>query len=445
MKKSIPRDLTHDLVLPTLLFAALGAMTWAVRGCSGYGALAGCMFAGVGWGAAWWYVSRTPGGVQARRYTSGWIIPALTIGIGVSGARGWAQWPNFFEGRLLTNAAEGAFVPISTAYGFLWLFIAGVPWAGIGACMLAWCGPERPLRARDWALRIACGVAGVLLAGFLFDRLPHLFLPLYDTLRDNYQDFTANPSLKRLVGDCRLAVVHLGCYLGFLAFEAARRDRKNVTLILTVGLINGAGWALLQNWTWAQGLFGAGFNWWRCWESSGGVSIGVALGVAYYLVNRPLSTVERARRWNELSNPRPNLERFGAWFGLLLGLGLSARNGLKGWANIYLGNEDYWSAELWRWFGPGLLLGLAAILVAVRLRPRRPGVLEDLFPRAHRLMWLTLVVLNVLAQLVTGPKSNASELAFSLYYLLLFAVTAAVTLHYQRRRRAPGPASPRAA
>jgi hypothetical protein len=27
------QDLAHDLVLPTLLFAALGAMTWAVRGC----------------------------------------------------------------------------------------------------------------------------------------------------------------------------------------------------------------------------------------------------------------------------------------------------------------------------------------------------------------------------------------------------------------------------
>jgi hypothetical protein len=45
-------DLAHNLVLPTLLFAALGGMTWAVRGCSGFGAVAGCIFAGVTWGAA---------------------------------------------------------------------------------------------------------------------------------------------------------------------------------------------------------------------------------------------------------------------------------------------------------------------------------------------------------------------------------------------------------
>ncbi len=59
-------DLTHDLVLPTLLFAALGGMTWAVRGCSGFGAIPGCLFAGVTWGAASWYISRDrPGNNRA--------------------------------------------------------------------------------------------------------------------------------------------------------------------------------------------------------------------------------------------------------------------------------------------------------------------------------------------------------------------------------------------
>ncbi|NLF56011.1 MAG: hypothetical protein GX580_00055, partial [Candidatus Hydrogenedens sp.] len=125
------RDLTHDLVLPTLLFAALGGMTWAVRGCSGYGAMAGCMFAGVGWGTAWWFIARRSGGAGARPYRSGWIILAMTFGVGISGARGWMQWSSFFDGKLTLNAAEGVFVPISPAYGFLWLFIAGVPWAGI--------------------------------------------------------------------------------------------------------------------------------------------------------------------------------------------------------------------------------------------------------------------------------------------------------------------------
>ncbi|HEV8542278.1 MAG TPA: hypothetical protein VGR78_07800, partial [Verrucomicrobiae bacterium] len=91
------------------------------------------------WGTAWWFVAREPSAMQSRPYSSGWIILALTVGIGLSGNRGWMQWPAFFEGRLQTNYSKGEFLPISPAYGFLWLFIAGVPWAGIGACLLAWC------------------------------------------------------------------------------------------------------------------------------------------------------------------------------------------------------------------------------------------------------------------------------------------------------------------
>ena len=45
--------LAHDLLLPTLLFAALGGMTWAVRGCSGFGAVPGCIFMA---GVAWWHL-----------------------------------------------------------------------------------------------------------------------------------------------------------------------------------------------------------------------------------------------------------------------------------------------------------------------------------------------------------------------------------------------------
>jgi len=141
--------MTEDFVLPTLLFASLGAMTWAVRGCSGYGGMAGCLFAGVTWGAAWWFIARDPGPIQSRPYASGWIILALAVGIAVSGGRGWMQWPSFFEGRLQTNTPKGEFVSISRGYGFVWLFIAGVPWAGIGACLLAWCASGRGFRGRD--------------------------------------------------------------------------------------------------------------------------------------------------------------------------------------------------------------------------------------------------------------------------------------------------------
>ena len=422
------RDVTHDLVLPTLLFAVLGGMTWAVRGCSGYGAAAGCIFAGVTWGAAWWYLARAPGGFQPRRYASGWIVLALTVGIGYSGARGWMQWPSFFDGKLMTHYTQGEYVPISWGYGFLWLFIAGVPWAGLGACVLAWSAPVRRTGVWHWVLRFVCGIGMAIVAVRLFNLFPQVFLPLYSSISDRYQDLEANPNLRRLMGDNRLAILHLGLYLGFLLYEIIRRDWKNVQLILIVGLANGAGWALLQNWKWAAGFWpGANFNWWRCWESSGGISIGIAYGLAYYWVNGR----DSAKTVRREMNIRPNLERFGLYFGLLLGLGLSIRNGLKGWANIYLGNEDYWSRLLWMGFGPLMLVLLVVLIVWIRRNPLPGGYTGDLFPNAYGLLWGVLIVQNILAQLVTGPISQWNEVAFSIYYVLLFLISAVIVVHYR--------------
>jgi hypothetical protein len=472
------RDLLRDLVLPTVLFAALGGMTWAVRGSSGFGALKGCVFAGVTWGAAWWLMSIDPSERTQRRYSSGWIILALAVGIGISGARGWMQWPSFFEGKLLTNYGKGEFVPISRAYGFLWLFIAGVPWAGLGACLLAWCGAGRPLRFWEWALRIGCGFAASWLLGdFLFNRFPDVFLPLHSALTDRYSDLSANPNLRRLIGDNHLAMRHLGFYLGFLFFEAARRDWKNVTLILTVGLLNGLGWALCQNWKWAPSLWpNANVNFWRCWESSGGISIGLAYGIAFYLVNRPMALAEPSypsrpraeslviflgllalftvffagelRGWSGwfaallalfaiLSSfkDRSNLDSLGVYLGLLLGLGLSLKNGLRGWANIYPKmfpeGERYWGQVFWRYVGPLMLLALIAIL------------LRELFSRDNRkitakrafgLMIVVLLVQNTIAQMITGPLGEARELHFNIYYLILMLISSAIVVHTHRAR-----------
>ncbi len=487
-------DLVHDLFFPTLLFAAVGGMVWAVRGCSGFGAVNGCVFAGVTWGAAWWFIARDPSGQQSRRYASGWIILALTVGIGLSGARGWMQWPSFFNGHLQTNYEAGKWVPIPRIYGFIWLFIAGVPWAGIGACLLAWCGSRRPTRAWQWAARLACGFGMSYLALYLFNHFPEIFLPLYKTMKAQYLDVQSNPNLRRLTGDNRAALRHLGFYLGFLLFEVGRKDWKNVKLILTVGLVNGLGWATCQNWQWAARVWPDGrFNFWRCWESSGGISIGIAYGLAYYLVNRRMSEEEKALQGERLAHGRinlewlvvyilmllalglffvlplhgwwgvlyfslagafgvayflrhsataeanpsaslaredPNLERLGAYLGLLLGLGMSIRNGLKGWFNIYKDHERYWDGILWQIAGPLLLVCLVIILVRLFRRPLPRSFQGDVFPHAYGLIWLVLIVQNFIAQLITGPHSSWPETAFSIYYLLLFFISSVIIYHF---------------
>ncbi|MCI0492335.1 MAG: hypothetical protein L0Z07_05305 [Planctomycetes bacterium] len=490
-------SLVRDLCLPTLLFAALGAMSWAVRGCVGFGGSSGCIFAGVLWGTAWWFLAQSGGQATSRRYTSGWIVLAMTVGIGMSGARGWMQWHSFFDGKLQTNYAAGEFLPISRVYGFVWLFIAGVPWAGVGACLLAWCGSLRETRGWHWAIRIACGIGGALLARSLFFTFPQFFLPLYESLVDRYQDIEHNPNLGRLINDSRSAILHMGLYLGLLAYEVARRDWKNVVLITTVGVVSGAGWSLFQTWKWASHVWpDTSFNWWRCWESSGGISIGIAYGLAWFLVNRGMSDeeqalfkarrsiagpnlewlfvfllvivpfgvlmVEEVNQWGFLMlavlgvfavlyyllrgpldaeellptnqvHGDPNLERFGLYLGLILGLGFSLRNGLKGWFFIHYGRDEYYGEVLWQILGPGILLCLAALCVWTVVRPLPRDFRGNIFPHAYGLIWLVLIFQNVLAQLVTGPLSEWSEFVFSIYYLLLFAITALIVMLYSGR------------
>jgi hypothetical protein len=275
---------------------------------------------GLTWGAAWWFLAHAGGGRQARRYSSGWILLALAAGFAIAGERGWMQWPHFFSGQLATNYAKGEFVPISRAYGFLWLFIAGSAWAGLPACVLAWCGSGRPTRAWEWALRIACGFGGAYLAWRIFAAYPRVFLPLYDSIREKYMDFHANPNLAKLYRDNGSSLRHVGFCLGFLAFELGRRDWKNVKLILTVGLATGLGWAACQNWRWAAGLWpGAAFNFGRCWEASAGVCIGVGFGLAYYWANRRVSL-------EEASEATPRDSSSCEWLvasGLLLLIGLT--------------------------------------------------------------------------------------------------------------------------
>jgi hypothetical protein len=75
------------------------------------------------------------------------------------------------------------------------------------------------------------------------------------------------------------------------------------------------------------------------------------------------------------------------------------------------------------------LLGLVAILAWILFRPLPRDFRGNPHPHAHGLMWLVLIVQNAIAQLVTGPPSEWNEMAFSIYYALLFTITGVIVFH----------------
>ena len=119
----------------------------------------------------------------------------------------------------------------------------------------------------------------------------------------------------------------------------------------------------------------------------------------------------------------------------MFGLGLSIKSGLKGWANIYLGNEDYWNGVYWKIIGPLLIAGAVILVARIRLRPLPRDYPGDVFPHAYRLIWLVLITQNVLAQLVTGPGKVWNEAVFTIYYVLLFILSGVIVHHIQSLKR----------
>ena len=139
--------------------------------------------------------------------------------------------------------------------------------------------------------------------------------------RPSTLDFHANPNLAKLYRDNGASMRQIGFCLGFLLFEVVRRDWKNVKLIVSVGLLTGLGWAACQNWHWAPIVWpGARFNFGRCWEVSGGICIGIGLGLAYYLANRRMSAQEAAAEEARLSRSG-GISEWLAASGLLLVVG----------------------------------------------------------------------------------------------------------------------------
>lgn len=264
------------------IMGLMGAFFWAIRGTSGYGGAQGGLLAGLGWAILWYLFSTLDGQARLRPYGHARMIAAITFGIAFGGMTGYGVYIAWLQGKFYLNYPDGVRA-IAPWTGYAMLFLCGLHWGGVAGAFMAWCAPRAPLGWRGWAARIGAGILGAIIAGIIVRVFPQYFLPFY---HEGLYDVAENATCRRAVGSIRNIAPHIGLFLGFLTFEAARRDRRAVAMMLVMALGFAIPFTIGGYW---QTMHGSAWklDWWKNWEMSIGLGGGLAFGLAFYLFNRP--------------------------------------------------------------------------------------------------------------------------------------------------------------
>ena len=407
-----------DYVLMAAVLGLMGAFYWAIRGTGGFGGATGGTFAGFGWALLWYAFSHHIDDNGDRRpYGGAWMLWAITLGIAFGGLTGYGVYISWLNGKFPLNHPDLVRdVPAWTGYAML--FVCGLHWGGNTGCFMAWCAPERPLTRRDWAVRVACGVAGAVAAALFVRLFPQLVLPYYG---EGLYDVPEYKTCQRALGSVRNIAPHLGLVLGFLAYEVARGDRRAVGLILTMALGFAVPFTVGGYW---QTMHGSPLriDWWKNWEMTIGLGGGLAFGLAFCWYNRP-GQAPRAPL-----GPKSRAF-FASGFPLWLPFAVVLFSAYDGWCELHhIERTPLARIAL-------LILSLIPFLAAAVRRKRRP-----LTPAAPYRLSLpaiaSLLVLLVLAGYVTSipPQLRlANTVLLTLYTIYITVSLACVALLVCRR------------
>ena len=269
----------REFLLVILLFGSMGAITWAIRGTSGWGGVDGTVVPGLMWGILCYYIAFRKG-IDARG-----IVLWLGLGIALGGELGYGQYTSWIRG--IFYVGEGT-IPIKPWLGYFWFIMCGIGWAAPGGILLGWAIGKR-VSMQIWIVRsfllavllvllfawpIIDWMGGILLntnSGILF---PNISLGIYTTELDKHLSRTVYTNTQNI------AVVIW--WILTLITAAWQRDK---TTIIT-GLILGGGFGLgfMQSalWTLGYGFAPTYIDWWKLWELNAGFNLGILYAIVLY-------------------------------------------------------------------------------------------------------------------------------------------------------------------
>ncbi|QDT51362.1 hypothetical protein Pan258_54510 [Symmachiella dynata] len=164
------RTSMREVVFVSLVFAGMGAITWAIRGTAGWGGMDGTLVPGLTWGLLWWYVCWRKG-IDARGIPL-WLGLGLTLG----GELGYGQYVSWLRGEF---SVGDKILPISQWLSLTWFGICGIGWAAPGGIALGWALAGRKSLG-VWLARLVVPLGFAFLTRIAIQTWPWLFFPKWN-------------------------------------------------------------------------------------------------------------------------------------------------------------------------------------------------------------------------------------------------------------------------
>ncbi|MHA1147550.1 MAG: hypothetical protein ACTSR8_04845 [Promethearchaeota archaeon] len=267
--------LLNELLIPCLIFGSLGAITWAIRGTSGWGGFDGALVPGFTYALLIYYFLYKRG-IDARS-----IVFWLGLGIAVGGMWGYGQYVSWIQGTFYVNGVENT-RSISPTIGYLWFWLCGATWGGVGGIFLGWAlGKNATLRT--WLKRIIIPLILAISGYILILIIPSVFLPFYE--QGIYSDGSCT-DCNRTYDTNVTTFIAVMWWVGALITATSEKDKDTFKYGLIMGIGFGIAFMISAIWTLGYVIAPEFTDWWKVWECFMGFFGGIILVYVLFLIQK---------------------------------------------------------------------------------------------------------------------------------------------------------------
>lgn len=272
----------------------MGAITWAMRGSSGWGGFDGTLIPGMTWAILWNYFAYLRG--LDGRISGFW----LGIGVSIGGMWGYGQYVSWIQGIFYTNTNVIPYesILVNPIYGYIWFWIVGAIWLGIAGVFLGWAldknyfNLSRSEKIKKWLPRIEIPLMTALIGWILTILYPQWFFPNYSEVL--YTEIACPDCFERTISTNTINFIMLMWWIGAIIVAYIQKDKYTFRYAIFLGVSFGFLYMLSAMWMLMDTLFPGYIDWWKIWEMMAGFSGGILYGILQYYILRDIERISKS-------------------------------------------------------------------------------------------------------------------------------------------------------